>query len=90
MGLELRNHWQVGTVSYRHEDYAVCEVAELNKVQAVLASYETAEQALKAAEELGTGYAVCRRVRRGDEVRPRELLSPDDLPIRLIGEAPAL
>ena len=90
MGLELQYGWVVGNVSYRHEDYAVCEVEQLNKVQAVLASFETAEQAISAAEELGTGYAACRRVRRGDDVRPRELLSRDDLPIRLIGDAPAV
>ena len=88
--MELRYYWQVGSASYRHEDYAVCEVAELNKVQAVLASFEAAEQAITAAEELGTGYAACRRVRRGDDVRPRELLSRGDLPIRLIGDAPTV
>ncbi len=89
MGLELRNYWRVGNVSYRHQDYAICEVEQLNKVQTVLATFEDAEQAIRAAEELGTGYAACRRIRRGDDVRPRELLSRDDLPVRLVGDAPA-
>jgi hypothetical protein len=65
-------------------------VGQLNRVQAVLASFETAEQAIAAAEELGTGYAACRRVRRGDDVRPRELLTRHDLPIRLVGDAPTV
>ncbi len=90
MGLELRQSWFVGNVPYQHQDYAVCEAGQLNRVKTVLASFETAEQAVTAAEELGTGYAACRRVRRGDDVRPRELLTRHDLPIRLVGDAPTV
>ncbi len=86
MGLELSSGWLVGNVSYQHEDFAVCELEQFNKVAAVLASFDSAEQAIRAAEELGTGYAACRRIRCGDDVRPRELLTRADLPIRLVGD----
>jgi hypothetical protein len=83
-GLELRERWQVGSAIYEHADFAVCEVRALNQVRAVLATFDDAEQAIRAAEELGKGYAACRRVRRANEVKPRELLTPEDLPIRLV------
>ena len=82
-GLELRHRWHVGSAVYEHADFAVCAVRALNQVGEVLATFEDAEQAIRAAEELGNGYVACRRVRRGDEVRPRELLIRADLPVRL-------
>ncbi len=83
MGIELPTRWKIGRVTYRHQDYTVCEMEQFNKVGAVLATFDSAEDAVQAASELGNGYAACRRVRSGSEVRPRELLTSHDLPVRL-------
>jgi hypothetical protein len=84
VGLELRERWKVGSATYEHADFAVCEVRALNQVGAVLATFDDPEEAIRAAAELGNGYSACRRVRRGDDVKPRELLTPEDLPIRVV------
>jgi hypothetical protein len=57
---------------YEHADFAVCEVRALNQLGEVLATFEDAEQAIRAADELGNGYVACRRVptgRRGEATR---------------------
>lgn len=79
---QLPNTWMVGTKRAVHQGFAVYKVGPLNRPMDKLSqTYASAEEAVKAAEKFGVGYAAFRTYKCVSDETPFEMIRGQDLPV---------